>query len=74
MNSILGGVHLELTGENVTECIGGSQNIQAAHLKNAYFSLMDPRLNREQSLEMAVALSHILSASSHANGSALTRS
>lgn len=54
--SHLGGVHFELTGDNVTECIGGARGLGAADLKQAYHSLVDPRLNYEQSLEMAFQL------------------
>lgn len=57
LNSPLGGVHFELTGDNVTECIGGAQGLTPNDLKHAYQSLVDPRLNYEQSLEMAIALS-----------------
>lgn len=57
MDSHLGGVHFELTGENVTECIGGARGLAATDLKDAYQSLVDPRLNYEQSLEMAIQLS-----------------
>ncbi|WP_131781069.1 3-deoxy-7-phosphoheptulonate synthase class II [Legionella gresilensis] len=57
MSSYLGGVHFELTGENVTECIGGARGLNEADLKQAYHSLVDPRLNYEQSLEMAIKLS-----------------
>lgn len=57
MNSHLGGVHFELTGENVTECMGGARGLTASDLKHAYQSLVDPRLNYEQSLEMAIQLS-----------------
>lgn len=57
MGSHLGGVHLELTGDNVTECIGGARGLTAGDLKQAYQSLVDPRLNYEQSLEMAIQLS-----------------
>lgn len=57
MGSYLGGVHFELTGDNVTECIGGARGLSAKDLKNAYHSLVDPRLNYEQSLEMAIQLS-----------------
>lgn len=56
-NSYLGGVHFELTGENVTECIGGARGLNEDDLKRAYTSLVDPRLNYEQSLEMAIQLS-----------------
>jgi 3-deoxy-7-phosphoheptulonate synthase len=54
MGSVLGGVHFELTGEDVTECIGGSSGLTAEDLKRAYKSPVDPRLNYEQSLEMAL--------------------
>jgi 3-deoxy-7-phosphoheptulonate synthase len=54
MGSVLGGVHFELTGEDVTECIGGSSGLTADDLKRAYKSAVDPRLNYEQSLEMAL--------------------
>ena len=47
----LGGVHLELTGENVTECLGGARSLTDADLTRAYKSTVDPRLNYEQSLE-----------------------
>ncbi|STX41226.1 3-deoxy-7-phosphoheptulonate synthase [Legionella donaldsonii] len=57
MGSYLGGVHFELTGDNVTECIGGARGLSAEDLKHAYRSLVDPRLNYEQSLEMAIQLS-----------------
>lgn len=60
MNSYLGGVHFELTGDNVTECIGGARGLDAKDLKTAYHSLVDPRLNYEQSLEMAIQLSQEL--------------
>lgn len=59
-NSYLGGVHFEMTGENVTECIGGARGLNENDLKNAYHSLVDPRLNYEQSLEMAIQLSRQL--------------
>lgn len=57
MDSYLGGVHFELTGDNVTECIGGARGLDADDLKIAYQSRVDPRLNYEQSLEMAIQLS-----------------
>lgn len=57
-DSYLGGVHFELTGENVTECIGGARGLSSSDLKRAYRSVVDPRLNYEQSLEMALGLSH----------------
>jgi len=49
----LGGVHFELTGENVTECIGGARGLDENDLKRAYFSDVDPRLNYDQAMEMA---------------------
>jgi 3-deoxy-7-phosphoheptulonate synthase len=49
----LGGVHLELTGDNVTECIGGAQGLSEGALKQNYETFCDPRLNYEQSLELA---------------------
>lgn len=52
----LGGVHLELTGDNVTECVGGSMGLGEDQLNLNYESYCDPRLNYEQSLEMAFEL------------------
>jgi len=49
----LGGVHLELTGDNVTECVGGSKGLGEDQLTENYETYCDPRLNYEQSLEMA---------------------
>jgi 3-deoxy-7-phosphoheptulonate synthase len=54
--SHLGGVHFELTGENVTECVGGARGLSESDLGRAYESLVDPRLNYEQSLEMAFSI------------------
>ena len=54
--SILGGVHFELTGDDVTECIGGARGLDEAGLKRAYKTQVDPRLNYEQALEMALAI------------------
>ena len=51
--SYLGGVHLELTGDNVTECVGGAKGLGEKELKHNYETFCDPRLNYEQSLEMA---------------------
>ncbi len=48
-----GGIHVELTGDDVTECLGGSENIDEASLATRYESLCDPRLNHMQSLELA---------------------
>jgi len=57
----LGGVHFELTGENVTECTGGACGLTDADLARDYRSPVDPRLNYEQSLEMALRLAKLLS-------------
>ncbi|MDF1529815.1 MAG: 3-deoxy-7-phosphoheptulonate synthase class II [Sedimenticola sp.] len=54
--SILGGVHFELTGDDVTECIGGARGLNEEGLKRAYKTQVDPRLNYEQALEMALAI------------------
>ena len=51
--SILGGVHFELTGDDVTECIGGATGISEHDLSRNYESLCDPRLNYAQAMEMA---------------------
>jgi 3-deoxy-7-phosphoheptulonate synthase len=56
--SRLGGVHFELTGENVTECVGGARGLAEADLTRAYRSHVDPRLNYEQALEMAMLIAH----------------
>ncbi len=54
--SMLGGVHVELTGEDVTECVGGARGLTEADLARAYRSQVDPRLNAEQSLELAMMI------------------
>jgi 3-deoxy-7-phosphoheptulonate synthase len=53
----LGGVHLELTGENVTECTGGARGLGDADLSRTYRTQLDPRLNYEQALELAMLIS-----------------
>ncbi|MDA9951429.1 3-deoxy-7-phosphoheptulonate synthase class II [Oligoflexaceae bacterium] len=58
--SYLGGIHFELTGENVTECIGGSDGVQEKDLSKQYETHCDPRLNVHQSLEMAFLISEML--------------
>jgi len=52
----LGGVHLELTGEDVTECLGGARELTEIDLERAYRSTVDPRLNYEQALEIAMLI------------------
>ena len=54
--SHLGGVHLELTGEDVTECLGGARDLTETDLARAYRSQVDPRLNYEQALELALEI------------------
>ena len=49
-------VHVELTGENVTECTGGARGLADDDLSRAYRSAVDPRLNYEQALELAMLI------------------
>ena len=56
-----GGIHVELTGDDVTECLGGSEHIDEAILATKYESLCDPRLNHMQSLELAFLVAEELS-------------
>jgi len=56
MGSYLGGVHIELTGEDVTECTGGARGLTDQDLQRAYRSSVDPRLNHEQALELAMLI------------------
>jgi 3-deoxy-7-phosphoheptulonate synthase len=57
-----GGIHIELTGDDVTECLGGSEHIDEADLATRYESLCDPRLNHMQSLELAFLVAEELAA------------
>jgi len=63
--TIPGGVHFELTGNNVTECVGGAQEIDIPQLENKYETACDPRLNNEQSLELAFHISDLLRKRNH---------
>jgi 3-deoxy-7-phosphoheptulonate synthase len=56
LGTYLGGVHFELTGDHVTECTGGARNLSEEGLAENYKSPCDPRLNYEQSLEMALLI------------------
>ncbi|MEY6431120.1 3-deoxy-7-phosphoheptulonate synthase class II [Thioalkalicoccus limnaeus] len=56
LGSRLGGVHFELTGDDVTECLGGARGLNEIDLERAYCTQVDPRLNYEQALEMAMAI------------------
>jgi len=58
--TVFGGVHFEMTGEDVTECIGGADGLSEADLDTAYATACDPRLNYRQALEMAFAIAHRL--------------
>ena len=58
--TVAGGVHFELTGEDVTECIGGAQQIEDHQLESNYSTTCDPRLNAQQSLELAFLISKML--------------
>jgi len=55
-----GGVHVELTGDNVTECLGGAEEILDAHLDDRYETMCDPRLNARQSLDLAFRVAELL--------------
>ena len=58
-----GGVHLELTHEDVTECLGGSEEVLDTNLSERYLALCDPRLNARQSLDLAFQVGEMLQAS-----------
>ena len=55
-----GGVHLEMTGKDVTECTGGARAITDAELNDRYHTFCDPRLNAEQSIDLAFLLAELL--------------
>jgi 3-deoxy-7-phosphoheptulonate synthase len=55
-----GGVHVELTGDDVTECVGGGEELAEVDLSHRYESVCDPRLNRVQSLELAFLVAEML--------------
>ncbi len=58
--TVPGGIHIELTGEDVTECLGGAQEIVDSHLGQRYETACDPRLNNRQSLELAFQVAEML--------------
>lgn len=60
--TVPGGVHLELTQEDVTECLGGAEEVLDQHLEERYRALCDPRLNARQSLDLAFELGEMLQA------------
>jgi 3-deoxy-7-phosphoheptulonate synthase len=55
-----GGIHLEMTGQNVTECMGGARAIGETDLSDRYHTFCDPRLNAEQAIEMAFLVADLL--------------
>ncbi len=55
-----GGVHVELTGENVTECLGGTNPVQSGDLSKRYETVCDPRLNGQQSLDLAFEVAELM--------------
>ncbi len=57
-----GGIHVEMTGKNVTECTGGARAISAEDLSDRYHTHCDPRLNADQSLELAFLIAELLRA------------
>jgi 3-deoxy-7-phosphoheptulonate synthase len=57
-----GGVHIEFTGEDVTECLGGSTAVLEAQLDHRYETLCDPRLNGRQSLDLAFRVAELMRA------------
>ena len=59
--SYLGGIHIELTGDNVTECTGGARGLSDQGLKESYKTFVDPRLNYEQALELALRVAQRMS-------------
>ena len=61
LGTVPGGIHVELTGNDVTECIGGAEKILDADLTKRYESVCDPRLNHQQSLELAFLVAEMLS-------------
>jgi 3-deoxy-7-phosphoheptulonate synthase len=66
--SYAGGVHIELTGQNVTECIGGAQGVSEASLAERYLTHCDPRLNATQALELAFEIAEALKGARQRNG------
>ena len=57
-----GGIHVELTGDDVTECLGGAEAIVDADLDTRYETMCDPRLNARQSLDLAFRVAELLRA------------
>jgi 3-deoxy-7-phosphoheptulonate synthase len=55
-----GGIHIELTGENVTECLGGADALSDTDLDHRYETMCDPRLNARQSLDLAFRVAELM--------------
>ena len=66
LGTVPGGIHIELTGDDVTECLGGTGGIEESHIGDRYETACDPRLNREQSLELAFLVAEMLGNRRHA--------
>ena len=60
LGTVPGGIHVELTGDDVTECLGGALGTEEHHLEPRYETACDPRLNREQSIELAFLVAEML--------------
>jgi 3-deoxy-7-phosphoheptulonate synthase len=60
LGTVPGGMHIELTGDDVTECLGGAEEIDEADLATRYETFCDPRLNHQQSLELAFLVAEML--------------
>ena len=60
MGTYAGGIHLEMTGKNVTECTGGLFEVKAEDLHERYDTLCDPRLNARQALDVAFRVAELL--------------
>ena len=65
LGTVPGGMHVELTGDDVTEVMGGTEEIDDEGLAMRYETKVDPRLNHEQSLELAFLVSELLSQREH---------
>jgi 3-deoxy-7-phosphoheptulonate synthase len=60
LGTVPGGLHIELTGDDVTECVGGAEEIDETDLATRYETLCDPRLNHQQSLELSFLVAEML--------------
>ena len=62
LGTVPGGIHIELTGDDVTECLGGAEEVLPDHLETRYTTTCDPRLNARQSLDLAYRVAELLRA------------